>query len=494
MKHTYKGSVIACAVAAALAAPAVYATNGYFKIGYGSKSRGMAGVSTAYAQDAMAGVTNPANMALVGNRVDVGMELFNPRRDARLDATGMTADGVNAAGADSGKVESGATLFAIPHAGFVMNMAGGMSMGLTIAANGGMNTRYNSNVYFNSLGPAISAFASALAAGPYSGSASDVAAINAVAAGLGTDPDTTTQTLGVNLAQLIIAPSVAWKLNENHSVGASLQIGYQRFRAYGIGLFKGFSSNQNKVTNNGDDDAWGAGLRVGWTGQITDSLTLGASAASKIYMQKFDTYKGLFAEQGDFDVPANLSLGIAFKATPKTTLAIDVQRIFYGDVAAIANPGPTADEFMDGFMAVLTSNTSNPIRSVAKPLGTDNGWGFGWDDITVVKIGIEHQYNEKWTFRGGVNLGQNPIDDKENLFNILAPGVVRNHLTLGFTYSPTPSSELTMGYMHAFRVDQSFNYQTSTAWSAATGFPQQQYLTEIGMDQNSLEFSYAMKF
>jgi long-chain fatty acid transport protein len=35
-------------------------------------------------------------------------------------------------------------------------------------------------------------------------------------------------------------------------------------------------------------------------------------------------------------------------------------------------------------------------------------------------------------------------------FNILAPGVVQDHVTLGFTYTMQGGSELTMAYMHAF--------------------------------------------
>ncbi len=482
MKCSFKGSVIATSLALALAAPAAQATNGYFKIGYGSKARAMAGVSTAYPRDSLAGVANPANLAFVGNRVDAGVELFNPRRDARLDARGM-------GGADTGKVDSGATLFAVPHAGFSMQLAGPLTVGLSIAANGGMNTRYNSNLYFNALGPAINASVAALTSGPYSGNANDVAAIRGMASVLASDPYASIQTLGVNLAQVIIAPTVAYKITPHQSIGACLQIGYQRFRAYGLGMFKAFSSDPAHVTNQGDDDAWGSGVRLGWTGQLTDKLTLGVAGATKIYMQRFKKYQGLFAERGDFDVPANYSVGLAYQATPKLKVAADVQRILYSDVKSIGNPGPTAAEFIRGFQAVLTSRTSDHGArlggpTVAKPLGTDGGWGFGWNDITVVKVGFEYDYDKRWTFMGGINHGGNPIDNKESLFNILAPGVVKTHATVGVTYSPDGAREITVAYMHAFREDVGFDYAAMS----------QKYRAEAGMDQNALEISYGWKF
>lgn len=472
MKANVKYSLVAAAVAAAIAAPAAYATNGYFVHGYGTKASGMAGAGIAYAQDSIASATNPSGIALVGNRADAGVMLFNPRRDAQLDATGL-------GGADSGKVDSGATLFAIPGAGFVFNM-GNITTGLSIAANGGMNTRYNSNLYTSAFAPAIPGFAAGLA-GMFPALAGDIMTnAGALAANPNINP-----ALGVNLAQVIIAPTVATKLNQDHSVGASLLVGYQRFRSYGLGLFQPLSSDPMNTTNKGDDDAWGGGVRLGWTGNIASNVTLGAQYSSKIYMQEFERYAGLFAEQGDFDIPANFGVGLSVKMTPQTTVALDVQRIQYGDVASIANKGPTAAEFLNALSSALLTGS----YTGAGQLGTDNGWGFGWQDITVYKLGINHELNSQWTLRGGVNVGENPIDDDQNLFNILAPGVVKKHLTVGFTYSPDQYSEISASYMHAFREDQSYPYSATMP-----GFGTLGYTADIGMDQNALELSYGMKF
>lgn len=472
MKGNITRTLVAVAVASAIAAPA-YATNGYFKIGYGTKNRGMAGAGIAFSQDSIAPATNPSGIAFTGNRVDFGVELFNPRRDASLDGTMM-------GGANTGKVDSGATLFAIPHAGFAFNM-GNMTAGLTISANGGMNTRYNSNLYTDAMAPAIGCNGSAFCGGTVSGFAGMLGASDLVLGQLYGNPNTS-PALGVNLSQVIIAPTVAMNINPDHAVGASLLLGYQRFRSYGLGLFQGLSSSPAHVTNKGDDDAWGAGVRLGWTGNITSNISLGAQYSSKIFMQEFDRYKGLFAEQGDFDIPSNYGVGLAVKVTPNTTVAFDVQRILYGDVAAIANKGPTADEFFGALTSVLTGGTAG---GVSNPLGTDNGWGFGWEDTTVYKLGVNHVVNNQWTIRGGLNYGSETIDPDQNLFNILAPGIVQRHVTLGFTYMPTQYNEISMTLMHALREEQN---HTDTASSGAS------YTSEIGMDQNAIEISYGMKF
>jgi long-chain fatty acid transport protein len=148
-------------------------------------------------------------------------------------------------------------------------------------------------------------------------------------------------------------------------------------------------------------------------------------------MSKFDKYRGLFAEQGDFDIPETYGVGIAFKASPKLTLAGDIQRINYGDVKSVGN---SAD-------CIFTSGCM---------LGTSNGPGFGWRNTTVYKLGASYEWSKDLTLRGGYVTLRQPIPSSQTMFNILAPGVVENHLTLGATWAIDASKEITVSYMHAF--------------------------------------------
>ncbi len=171
------------------------------------------------------------------------------------------------------------------------------------------------------------------------------------------------QTAGVNLIQMQMLPSFAYKVNKNHSVGASLAIGVQTFRAYGLQSFGldglGYTDGDN-LTNQGNDWSYGAGVRLGWLGKFLDKrLTLGANYSSRVYMSKFDKYSDLFAEQGSFDIPENFSLGLAVKATDQLTIAFDYQKIYYSDVASVGNPGPDA---------------ANPSRILSAGLSGTAGW------------------------------------------------------------------------------------------------------------------------
>src|SRR3990167_176212 len=108
--------------------------------------------------------------------------------------------------------------------------------------------------------------------------------------------------LGVDLAQLVFAPTLAYKFSPAHSFGVAPLVAYQRFKAYGLQSFAAISSDPANVSNRGYDDAWGLGLRLGYYGRLTPAVAVGAAYATKIEMQEFDKYRGLFAERGDFDI------------------------------------------------------------------------------------------------------------------------------------------------------------------------------------------------
>ena len=132
-----KSLVLAAAVAAAVAAPGAFATNGYFSHGYGIKAKSIGGAGIALPQDALAAATNPAGMALVGNRMDFGLDWFSPKR-----TTIHTGGTPNAVGINEGTYDSGNNNFFIPEFGYNKMMSPNSSLGIAVYANGGMNTDY----------------------------------------------------------------------------------------------------------------------------------------------------------------------------------------------------------------------------------------------------------------------------------------------------------------------------------------------------------------
>ncbi|MBU0587552.1 MAG: outer membrane protein transport protein [Gammaproteobacteria bacterium] len=397
------------------------ATNGYFSHGYGMKAKGMGGVGIALPQDAMAAATNPAGMVDVGSRIDFGVDLFMPDRTVTYTSAYQ--------GVAAGDYRSGQRSFLVPDFAYNRMIGSDMAAGVVVYGNGGMNTNYGTNLI--------------------------------------TSSGSNTYT---NLEQLFIAPTISKKVGDN-SFGLSLNMIRQTFEAKGLEAFDNTNNSRyvGSVTNKGEDVSTGFGLKFGWSGQVSPTVTLGAVYQTRSKMSKFDKYKGLLAEEGGFDIPENFGFGIAIKATPKTTVAADLSRINYGSINSLANPGTV-------FPAV--SGT---------PMGPANGSGFGWRDMTVFKIGVSHEYSKNLTVRAGYNYAQMPITSQNTYFNILAPATVEQHLTLGATWTLDNKSELTMSYMHAFNktIDGVANGNGQTV----PGYP-----VNLSMKQNAIGVAYGWKF
>ncbi|MGD8926304.1 MAG: outer membrane protein transport protein, partial [Thioalkalispiraceae bacterium] len=280
-------------------------------------------------------------------------------------------------------------------------------------------------------------------------------------------------TAGVNLEQLFINVTYARKASATTSWGVSAIGAYQRFEATGLATFAGYSTDAANLSNNGVDTATGFGYKLGIQSELFKGLTLAASYQSKIDMSKFDKYAGLFAEDGNFDIPPTWTLGMALTTTPRSVMTFDVQRIEYGSIPAIANPMNNLINTTNGCAAGVTSRC----------LGGSDGAGFGWRDMTIFKLGWQWEYSADLTLRAGFSHGKQPIPDSEVVFNILAPAVIEDHLTLGFSYDISKDSELSFEYMHGFK---------NSVTGANPLNPTQQVTIE--MYQNEVGFSWGWKF
>ncbi|WXL25829.1 outer membrane protein transport protein [Ectopseudomonas mendocina] len=347
------------------AAQQVYATQGTFPHGYGVKSEGMGGVVLALPQDSLVGASNPAGMVWVGTRVDAGVALLQV--DNGIEFAGETVSGVE----DN-------DLYIIPQLGANRMLDEVSSIGLSIVGNG-VGTAY--------------------------GSDSNVGGL---------------ERPGSEFQQMVATVSYARKLNERHSYGIGVMLIRQQLDIDGtssIGLPEG------------RDESYGAGLRLGYMGKLTDELTLGLSYATRGYMGKMKRFENLLAEGGDMDMPSNYGIGLSY-AKGDWTVAADVQRILWSDVKSLGNPGVS--------------------RATGAP-GDSDGPGFGWRDQTVYRLGIAYQATQDLTLRLGYNDANQLLDSRDGYLGMLAPAANHQHVTLGATYRLQGGNELSFAYARSFK-------------------------------------------
>ncbi len=300
-----------------------------------------------------------------------------------------------------GNIRSDSNYFPVPNISYNKPLDNGNVFNISVYGNGGMNTDYPINMF-----------------------------------GVGAPT-------GIDLSQMFISATYAGR-SGNLSWGISPTMVIQTFRADGL------------PWGSGRDWSYGGGLRAGIVYDASSQLSFGLSASTKMNMTKFDKYAGLFENNGEFDVPGSITVGLAYKANSKLTMMLDVQRIFYSGVDAISN------------------------STTAGPLGAPGGAGFGWDDINVLKLGLEYKANDTMTWRAGYAYSENPIGPEDVGLAILAPGVVTHHLTAGGTYALNANNS----------IDFAIEYAPSNSVTGMSHLGP----TTIDMDQFSVSVGWTRKF
>lgn len=392
--------IVICVTAISLAGSGAQATEGYFQYGYGARQAALGGAGVADSRDAMSLSLNPAGLVDAGRQLQIGGALFAPFRSYGATGTALVAPG---------SFDSKSNYFVVPNIAYSSPIDLDSAWGFTLYGNGGMNTDWSAMA--NTTG-------ACLAPPPF---------------GFGGKPGVFCGgRAGVDLMQAFMAAGYARRYGA-FSFGVSPVFAIQRFKADGLFAFAPFSSNPTKLTDNGYSYSYGGGVRGGVEWSVAPNVRLGFSAQTPMWMTKFYRYSGLFAGFGRFDIPANLTAGVAWDVMPALTLMVDYKHIFYGSVASIAN----------------SSAITGP-----GVLGLGNGPGFGWKDVDAIKLGAEWRASPAWTLRAGYAHNTHPVQSTDVTFNILAPAVVTDHFTGGFAYKASPNStiEFAAAYVPAHSV------------------------------------------
>jgi long-chain fatty acid transport protein len=432
MKEFNKWFTMLGVAAAMFVAGSAHATNGYFTHGIGTKNKSMAGAGTAMPEDAIDIANNPAAATVVGDNMVIGAAVFSPLRSYKSsDSVANGHGGAFAIGPND--LDSDSEYFVIPHIARTWQLKNDSAWGFAFYGRGGMNTDWKGGTATfdpDGFGPAPpTTFPGTFGAGD----------------------------AGVDLSQALLDITWAKKVNDRLSLGVAAVFAFQVFEATGVQSFAPFTETfataivtsgmpvpVNNLSNNGHDFSYGAGIKFGLHSAVSDKVSVGLSYQSKLSMSEFDDYADLFAEDGGFDIPADLKFGLTIQANPNVALSFDITHTWFSDVDSVGNP-------IANLFGCPTAGADG--MDLTTCLGGNNGGGFGWDDMTTYKFGIAWTSGNDWTWRAGYSHGDQPIPDSEVTFNILAPAVIEDHIAFGFTKKTASDNEWNVSLMYAFEND-----------------------------------------
>ncbi|MCI1143982.1 hypothetical protein MOP88_19600 [Sphingomonas sp. WKB10] len=225
-----------------------------------------------------------------------------------------------------------------------------------------------------------------------------------------------------------MSPTLSARIAPGHGIGISPVIAVQELSRERPATFAAASADPQHFTDRGTSWSAGVGVRVGYLGQLTEWLSVGAFYQSKISTGRFNRYAGLFEDRGSFDIPASYGAGLAVKPVPALTIAADYKRIDYAGVGAVGNPlAPVPRRAVRGGgrprlrLARRQCRQGRRQRHRQSALAAARGlWPFGQSRAAVADV------------------PQHP-----------RAGVVQDHVTLGATYTTGSGVEITGFAMHA---------------------------------------------
>lgn len=386
----------------AIAGPAV-ATNGMYLVSYGAETAGRGGANLAVADRAMALNFNPAGLTqLQGNHYSLNLAVLAPSLEFENAVNGPTA----------------AQDRYFPMPAFTWIRSGKetpWTFGLGLVGQGGMGATFDDlNTFF----------------GTRDGTFSEV-----------------------RFATL--SPTVAYSVNEDFALGLTLNLGYAdaAFRFFPKTSF--FNTQQPEMSFFGLDEEGAGGeqlnARLGLWWRPLPRLSLGAIYQTETESNfdggemtvNFTAHPFLRqkvrydAEIDGFTFAAQAGVGMAFRASDRWQLALDVKRYFWDH--AISTITVTATE----------PNVAGAPPTVVVP------FVFDWKDQWVYALGADYRASDRLTLRAGFNFGENPVPS--DTLNPLFPATVEQHVTAGLSWLSSSGKVFELALEHAFNESQTNN-------------------------------------
>jgi hypothetical protein len=265
------------------------------------------------------------------------------------------------------------------------------------------------------------------------------------------------------LSMTYAATTLVRPLDPRTSFSVTAIVARQRFATPGFGsaVWDGDEGRPGIARNGSSELSHGSGVRLGVDRAIGDSVGLMLGAQSRLEMDSFKAYRGVFSEPGDFDVPGFVQTGLRWSPSSRTQFTVDAQRIFYSEV----------DTF---------TSSALPVRLLAL-LGDGGSPLFAWRDLTVYSAEVSQGVGDggRWSLR--LSSQQQPRPTSAALDRALSSQYSNTNVALGFNQA-----------LGAFgRLNFAASYTPASYFLAASPYLQRDF---DGASQVEFEAQWALPF
>ncbi len=217
---------------------------------------------------------------------------------------------------------------------------------------------------------------------------------------------------GIGLVRQQLATGIEGELSERSLISASVVLVNQQFASFGLGTeaVDDYTAAQLAAA----ESSAGTGVRVGFRQALSERFSWSTDVQSRINMEAFQNYRGVFADPGNFDIPGQASVTARWTPTPRLDLALTAERVFYSDLVAF-------------------SSAALPVRFLAL-LGDGTSPEFRWRDLDVFVADAGLRLGESNRISLRYSTQQQPDPTSGLLRSMLAEGATDTNFVLGFEH------------------------------------------------------------
>ena len=207
--------------------------------------------------------------------------------------------------------------------------------------------------------------------------------------------------------------SLVRAVGQGGSFSLSGIIAHQRFSTLGLGSAEWELNSQgyNALYGGPTEVSSGSGVRMEYRQLVSPTVGWSVAMQSKLSMDAFKAYRGVYSEPGDFDAPARVRVGLDLATSRNAGFTLGVERLYYSDVNAF-------------------TSAALPVRFLAL-LGDGSAPAFSWRDLTVYTLDWTVRSDRLGEFWLGYTSRQQPSPTSELLHRALEQDFTNRNFVAG---------------------------------------------------------------
>jgi len=229
------------------------------------------------------------------------------------------------------------------------------------------------------------------------------------------------------------SPGFEHQINENGVLGVAAVIAYQRYSTANLGMLSATTPDaflgMNPAYTPFEESGYGTGVRLALRQEIFKGIAIETDYQSRIDMEDFAAFRGVYSNPADLDIPARASVAVDFRTGSRSWLNVAVARVMYSDITAFPSR-----YLPNRFLSLLGDSTSP---------------SFDWKDLTVYSVGWTWDDGVKQSWYIDFSTRTQPSPTSTLLSRALEPELAKNAVTVGFSRRTGATSQLNFNAAYA---------------------------------------------